>query len=144
MNTTLCNYYTEFKFNQCFPNINNCSIFNFNVRSLPKNIDTVHHFLGGMQHNFPILSFTETWHCDYNNTIHNFIGYSHVHKLIEIKHSGWWCIKVISREYIKIDRDLGDILAIEIHTDELNTKYNIISITLYRHPNIGIFGSYLI
>ena len=36
MNSMICNYYTEFEFNQCFPNINNFSIFNLNVRSLPK------------------------------------------------------------------------------------------------------------
>ena len=45
MNSMLCNYYTEFEFNQCFPNINKFSIFNLNVKSLPKNIDKVRHFL---------------------------------------------------------------------------------------------------
>ena len=29
------------------------------------------------------LSLTETWLCDYNNTMCNFIGYSHIHKLRE-------------------------------------------------------------
>ena len=47
-------------------------------------------------------------------------------------------INFLSREDIKIDLDLVDILAIEIHKDELNTKYNIIIITLYRPPNIQI------
>ena len=47
-------------------------------------------------------------------------------------------INFLSREDIKIDLDLVDILAIEIHKDELNTKYNIIIITLYQPPNIQI------
>ena len=36
MNTTLCNYYTVFEFNQCFPKINKFSIYNLNVRSIQK------------------------------------------------------------------------------------------------------------
>ena len=123
----LCNYYTEFEFNQCFPNINNFSIFKLNVRSRPKIIDKVRHFLGGLQHNFSILSFTETWLCDYNNKVGGGVS-----MFINSR------INFLSREDIKIDLDLVDILAIEIHKDELNTKCNIIIITLYRPPNIQI------
>ena len=39
-------------------------------------------------------------------------------------------LNFLSREDIEIVLDL-DMFAIEIHKDELNTKYNIIIITLY-------------
>ena len=85
-----------------------------------QNTDKDPQFLEGLQHNFSILSFTETWLCDYNNTIHNFIGYSHLHKLTcKNKVSGGVSmfihskINFISREDIKRDLNLVDILAIE-------------------------------
>ena len=66
INTSICKYYTELEFNQQFPQVYKLSMFNLNVRSLPKNIDKVKHFLEGLHYNFSILSFTETWFCDYN------------------------------------------------------------------------------
>ena len=81
INLSLCDYYTEFEYNQCFQKNDQFSILNLNVRSLPKNIDVVKHFLAGIHNSFSILSFTETWLCEYNVSTHNFLGYSHVFKL---------------------------------------------------------------
>ena len=72
INLSLCDYYTEFEYNQCFQKNNQFSILNLNVRSLPKNIDAVKHFLAGLHTRFSILSFTETWLCEYNVSTHNF------------------------------------------------------------------------
>ena len=63
----------------------------------------------GLQLNCSILSFIETWLCDYNNTIHNFIGYSYIHTL-------------------RCKNKVGSGVSM----------YNIIIITLYRPPNIQI------
>ena len=48
INTSICNYYSELEFNKQFPQDYKFSIFNLNVRSLPKNIDKVKHFLKGL------------------------------------------------------------------------------------------------
>ena len=45
INTSICNYYSELEFNKQFPQDYKFLIFNLNVRSLPKNIDKVKHFL---------------------------------------------------------------------------------------------------
>ena len=45
-------------------------------------------------------------------------------------------INYLCRDDIKLDLELTDILAIEIPKDELNTKNNIIIISLYRPPSI--------
>ena len=34
--TSLCHYFTEFEFNQCFPSDDKFSLFNLNIRNLPK------------------------------------------------------------------------------------------------------------
>ena len=48
INTSICNYYSELEFNKQFPPDDKFSIFNLNIRSLPKNIDKVKHFLEGL------------------------------------------------------------------------------------------------
>ena len=49
INTSICNYYSELEFNKQFTHDYKFSIFNLNVRRLPKNIDKVKHFLEGLQ-----------------------------------------------------------------------------------------------
>ena len=78
MNTMLCNYYTEFEFNQCSPNINKFSIFNLKVRSLPK---TSIKFVISWKDCNTIFLFYLSPRLGFVTTIDNCIGYSHVHKL---------------------------------------------------------------
>ena len=119
-------------------------MFNLNVRRLPKNIDKVKHFLEGLHYNFSILSFTETWLCDYNISTHNFNGYTHLFKTRGNNKVGGGVLMFINsrinylcRDDIKLDLEFIDVLAIaEIPKDELNTKNNIIIISLYRPPSI--------
>ena len=118
-------------------------MFNLNVRSLPKNIDKVKHFLEGLHYNFSILSFTETWLCDYNISTHNFNGYTHLFKTRGNNKVGWGVsmfinsrINYLCRDDIKLDLEFIDVLAIEIPKGKLNTKNNIIITSLYRPPSI--------
>ena len=106
---------------------------------------TLIHFLAGLHNSFSILSFTETWLCEYNVSTHIFLGYSHVFKLRDKNKVGGGVSMYIdsiinyqSRNDINIDIDLVDVIAIEISKEELNTNRNIILITLYRPPNIHI------
>ena len=45
-------------------------------------------------------------------------------------------INYLCRDDIKLDLEFIDVLAIEIHKDELNTTNNIMIICLYRPPSI--------
>ena len=145
INTSICNYYSELEFNKQFPQDYKFSIFNLNVRSLPKNIDGVKHFLDGLHYNFYILSFTETWLCDYNSSTHNFIGYTHLFQIRGKNKVGGGVsmfidnrIYYIYRDDIKLDLEFVDVLAIEIPKGELHTKNNIIIISLYRPHSIQV------
>ena len=118
-------------------------MYNLNVRSLPKNIDKVNHFLEGLHYNFSIVSFTETWLGDYNISTHNFNGYTHLFKARgKNKVDGGVSMFITSiinylcRDDIKLDLAFIDVLAIEIPRDELNTRNNILIISLYRRPSI--------
>ena len=65
-NTMNCKYFTEIEFNNYFTTPDNFSLFNLNIRSLPKNVVNLQHFLEGININFSVLSFTETWLTEYN------------------------------------------------------------------------------
>ena len=73
--------FTEIEFNNYFTTPDNFSLFNLNIRSIPKNVVNLQHFIEGIHINFSVLSFTETWLTEYNIYLHNFTGYSHVYNL---------------------------------------------------------------
>ena len=141
--SSLCHYFTEFEFNQCFPSDDKFSLFNLNIRSLPKSIEKVPHFLDGLHYKFTIITFTETCLAEYNSSLHNFIGYSHVYKLRDKKRRGGGVSMFIDsriiyqdRNDINIDIEYVDTLAIEIPKEELNTNHNTVIISIYRPPSI--------
>ena len=87
--------------------------------------------------------FTETWFAEYNSSLHNFIGYSHVYKLRDKKCRGGGVSMFIDsrinyqdRNDINIDIGYVDTLAIEIPKEELNTNHNRVIISIYRPPSI--------
>ena len=106
-------------------------MYNLNIRNLPKNIDKVKYFLEGLHYNLSILSFTETWFCDYNISTHYFIGYTHLIEIREKKKVGGGSMFINSRinclwrDDIKLDLEFIDVLAIEISKDELNNYISI-------------------
>ena len=57
-NSINCRYFTEMEFNNNSFIDTNFSLFNLNIRSLPKNYVNLHHFLG-LNISFSVLSFTE-------------------------------------------------------------------------------------
>ena len=46
-----CKYFTEMEFNNYFTTPDNFSLFNLNIRSLPKNVVNLQHFLEGININ---------------------------------------------------------------------------------------------
>ena len=140
-NTMNCKYFTEMEFNNYFTTSDNFSLFNLNIRSLPKNVVNLQHFLEGININFSVLSFTETWLTEYNISLHNFTGYSHVYKLRD-KRRGGVSMFINNRLNFQVRNDILlnlnniDLIAVEISKEELNTKRNVIILTLYRPPDV--------
>ena len=142
-NKPISHYYTENEFNN-IPNLKNkLTYFNTNIRSIPKNFDTLKYFLFELNHNFSIISISETWLKQYNKDNYNLKGYSHISKIRPKKSGGGTSIFVRSdinfkiKENISVDLPGVDSIAIEIHKDELNSTKNVIILALYRPPNIN-------
>ena len=142
-NKPISHYYTENEFNN-IPNLKNkLTFFNTNIRSIPKNFDTLKYFLFELNHNFSIISISETWLKQYNKDNYNLKGYSHISKIRPKKSGGGTSIFVRSdinfkiKENISVDLPGVDSIAIEIHKDELNSTKNVIILALYRPPNIN-------
>ena len=141
-NSINCRYFTEMEFNTHSFIDTNFSLFNLNIRSLPKNDVNLQHFLEGLNISFSVLSFTETWLSEYNEYLYNFKGYSHIYKPRDKKRGGGVSMFINSklnfqvRNYIIFNLKNIELIAIEISKDELNTKRNGIILTIYRPPNV--------
>ena len=82
-NSINCRYFTEMGFNNNSFIDTNFSLFKYYVN--------LQHFLEGLNISFAVLSFTETWLSEYNTSLYNFKGYSHIYKLRD-KKKRWRCI----------------------------------------------------
>ena len=135
-------YFTDMKFNNNSFIDTNFSLFNLNIRSLPKNYVNLQHFLEGLNISFSVLSFTETWLSEYNKSLYNFKGYSHIYKLRDKKRGGGVSMFINNKLNFQVRNDITfnlkniDLIAIEILKNELNTKRNVIILTIYRPPDV--------
>ena len=84
-NSINCRYFTEMEFNNHAFIDTNFSLFNLNIRSLPKNYVNLQHFLEGLNISFSVLSFTETWLSEFNKSFYYFKEYYHIYKLRDKK-----------------------------------------------------------
>ena len=141
-NSINCRYFTEMEFyNNSFIGTN-LSLFNLNIRSLPKNYVNLQHFLEGLNKIicFSVLSFTETWLYEYNKSLYNFKGYSHIYKLKDKRRGGGVSMFINNKLNFQVRNDITfnlkniDLIAIEILKDELNTKCNVIFLPYIAHP----------
>ena len=57
-------------------------------RSIPKNFDRLRHYLLELNHNFSVISISETWLKQYNKTLYNIKGYTHVSQIREKRTGG--------------------------------------------------------
>ena len=120
----------------------NFSLYNLNIRNLPKYYVNLQHFLEGLNISFSVLSFTEAWLYEYNKSLYNFKGYSHIYKLRDKKRGGGVSMFINNHLNFQVRNDITfnlkniDLIAIEISKDELNTKRNVIIFTIYRPPDV--------
>ena len=140
-NSINCRYFTEMEFNNNSFIDTNFSLFNLNIRSLPKNYVNLQHFIEGLNISFSVLSFTETWLSEYNTSIYNFKGYSHIYKLRDKRRGGGVSMFINNKLNFQVRNDITfnlkniDFIAIEMK-DELNTKRNVIILTIYHPPDV--------
>ena len=86
-----------------------------------------------------MLSFTETWLTEYNISLHI---YSHVYKLSDKRRGGGVSMFINNRLNFQVRNDIIynpnniDLIAVEISKGELNTKRNVIILTLHRPPDV--------
>ena len=141
-NKPISHYYTENEFNN-IPNLKNkLTFYNTNIRSIPKNFNKLKYFLFKLNHNFSIISISETWLKQYNKDNYNLKGYSHISKIRPKKSGGGTSIFVRSdikfkiKENINVDLPGVDSIAIEIHKDELNSTKNVIVLASIDHQTL--------
>ena len=135
-NTMNCTYFTEMQLNNYFTTPDKFSLSNLNIRSLHKN------GLEAINVNFSVLSFTVTWLTEYNISLYNFTLYSHVYKLRDKRRGGGVSMFINNRlnfqvrNYIILNLNNIDLVAVEMSKEELNIKRNVIILTLYRPPDV--------
>ena len=89
-----------------------------------------------------MLSFIETWLSEYNKSLYNFKGYSHIYKLRDTKRGGGVSMFINNKLNFQVRNDITFnliniyLIAIEISKDELNTKRNVIILTIYCPPDV--------
>ena len=89
-----------------------------------------------------MLSFTETWLSEYNKSLYNFKGYSHIYKQRDKKRGGGVSMFINNKLNFQVRNDITfnlkniGLIAIEISKEELNTKRNVIILTIYRPPDV--------
>ena len=94
------------EFNNYFTTPDNFSLFNLNIRSLPKNVVNLQHFLEGINIYFLVLSFTKTRLTEYNISLHNFTGYSYVYKLRDKRRGGGVSMIINNRLNFQVRNDI--------------------------------------
>ena len=113
------------------------TLFNVNIRSIPKNFDIMRHYLCEYNHNFSILSITESCLKQYNRNTYNLKDYTHVSKIREDRAGGgiFLFIRKELRYELKYDvvLDLPGIhsIAAEISKEDLNSVRNGIVLAIY-------------
>ena len=136
-------YYTETEFNKFVDLDNKFTLFNVNIRTIPKNFDRMRYYLYELNHNFSVLSITESWLKQYNRSTYNMKGYTHLSKIREDCTGGGVSLFVKKelryelKEEILLDLPGVDSIAIEIPKEDLNSVGNVIVLAMYRPPDIN-------
>jgi hypothetical protein len=120
------------------------SMLHLNIRSLPKNIDSLMATIRTTSIAFDILGFTETWLKPANADCHGIQGYTHEFSTRDDRPGGGVSIFVNEkwnyreRPDLNVSSDDIEMLWIEIDKDSSKTKTNLIVGTIYRRPGSDI------
>ena len=139
---TDCNYFDELSFNQTLDNnVYNLSLFHVNVRSIPRNFDSLTSYLECLNCKFSILGLTETWHNENTVDHYEMSNFSSIHNYRSNCRGGGVSMYINESIPFVIRKDLEkstpciESLAIEIPRSHYNTSTDLIACTIYRPPN---------
>ena len=140
-----CDYYLEDTFvNKCTDlsiNENSLSLMQFNIRSIPKNLDKLENYLAGLRFSFTVIGISETWLKESNVDCYSLRGYQHYFVYRENKSGGG--VSIFVKEGLSVKARPGftknenciESLFIELPKEELGTKKNTVVGMIYRPPN---------
>ena len=147
-NIANCDYFVEETFNrkcnQLSINDSNLSLLHLNIRSLPKNGETLERYLTNLKLNFSIIGLSETWLNESTADIYNLNGYQHLKLFRPMKKGGGVSLFVKENIAVRERRDLSimdpniEALFIDIPKSSVNSKNNLVVGVIYRPPNTDI------
>ena len=80
-----CDYHIEDSFNRKLSEVDlttePLSMIHLNIRSIAKNLNKFESYMNNVNHEFPIIAFSETWLQDHNQDNYNISGYNSEHNL---------------------------------------------------------------
>jgi hypothetical protein len=116
------------------------SMLHLNIRSSPKNLDTLVATLHSSDMDIDLITLSETWLKSYNADLHGIAGYAHEFTTRETRAGGGTSIYIKENWIYKVRNDLChsseefEMLWIEIDKDSTNTPTNLIVGSIYRCP----------
>jgi len=147
LNVAECKYYTEDLFHDMIASnphlVNNMSLLHLNVRSIPKNFDSLTNYLHSLNHCFDIIGITETWHSSSTIDLYDMPGYKCIHKYRDTRKGGGVTYYIRNNIDYKVRSDLGDLgvdcdtVFIECKGLHANVKHCIVGL-IYRPPNTNV------
>ena len=148
LHNTECKYFTESRFNNECSDKNvddSCfSIIHVNIRSLPRNIDSLKQYFLMLRHRFKVIAISENWLTKNNFDLYGLEGYTHVCNVRSGKCGGGVSLFISdeisfkSRDDLSRSHDCMESVFVEIDKSVYSTKTNIIVGVVYRPPSTDV------
>ena len=141
-----CNYYVEETFNSKISELNEnvLSLFHLNIRSVPRNLDSLLSYLSNINHNFKVIGLSETWLTAHNYDLYDIPQYKHVKAFRQNRMGGGVSlfiqenINFTERNDLNVFNDTMESIFVEIDKSQLSCRNNLIVGLIYRPPNSNV------
>ena len=143
-----CDYYVEHTFCRLIQNkgnlLNQLSLFQLNVRSLPRHYNELDLYLHSLQYDFEIIGLTETWLTENNSDLYGIHDYQSINKFCDNRAGGGVSLYVKNSVNFEHRNDLGifdnelEMLSIELDKSYYKTSRNVVILLIYRIPDTSI------
>ena len=143
-----CDYYLEESFKKCCNKAKTnklpFSIYNHNIRSLPKHFDELTHYLSVLDHPFTVIGLTETWLQDSTEPLYCLPNYNMISQVRTNRKGGGVSLLIkedvqfTERNELNIMNNIIECLFIEFDKQILNSDKNTIVGIIYRPPDTNI------
>ena len=154
-NVCHCDYYLEDTFKSKLKDMNlvhECfSLFHLNIRSIPKNLDNLEHYLKILKFKFSVIGITETWLNASNADLFCMSGYDHYCLYRTGKRGGGVSLFINENLIVKMRHDLDNMTEyieakfVEISKENSGLQKDAIIGIIYRPPNqdVSVFNEKL-